>query len=406
MQTTQQMLTGLILSAICQPLLADPITAVIGLNSSQIVEDNKQLSLTPVVGSLLPLTTDFRPLSYQDQSSQNQWFHQIQHQVRVEHKQRELSFTGKLVKVDLGQQQFTLLVDSRPLQLPIDDFYLLPLEQQPLPQNNLEVPVSYQTEQLSWLPQLSLIFHGNKVTLAQQALLQNHANQPLIIDKGLLHYSHHETMPQLKMERTMTLMDSAAPQVTYQDNEASFKLTEQIEIAPYGKLLYPLPSSELPIKHHQHIAQQFTHASQTGSIALDFNNQLSFTLNQDSMPGTYKTFWQRDGLLIPAKVTSFETMREGQEVQVITNKSQTIKGQLTLVSATSKQLPSRQMWRLTVKNLDKKSAEFALTQSTNGVLDIIQGNGIQKVSANSLLIAGKLNPNQEKVINYTLQVNK
>ena len=392
MKTSQQMLTGLILSAICQPLLADPINAVIGLNSSQIVEDNEQLSLTPITGSLFPLSTNFRPLSYQDQSNQSPWFEQIQHKVRVEHKQRELSFTGTLVEVAPSQQQFTLQVDNRALHLPMQDFYLLPLEQHTGSEQRLDVPVSYQTEQLSWLPQLSLIFHGDKVTIAQQALLQNHSNQALTINNSLLHYSHQQPAPQFKMERAVALMDSNAPHVNYQDNEASFKLTDKVEIAPYGNLLYPLPSSEIQIKRHQHIAQQFTHAGQNGSIPLHFNNQLSFTLKQDSMPGNYKTFWQRDGLLIPADSASFKTLRKGQDVQVITNKSQAISGELTLVSASSKQLPSRQVWRLTVKNHDQKAAEFALTQSTNGVLEVVQANGLKQISANSVLISGKLKP--------------
>jgi len=402
-----QIMTGLVLSALCQPVLATPIKAVIGLQNSQIVEDNNTLTLSPVTGSVLPLATDFRPIEYLGNDSERQWLNQIDSKIRVEHKHRDLNYTGLLTQVNQAQHTFTLSLNNRPVTLPMGDFYLIPLESHNEPkQNTNKLSISYQTDLLSWTPQLNLIFSDNKVTLTQQALMTNQSNQALVLDSSLLHYSHQQPSPQFKTERATMMLDSAAPQVSYQDNEVIFPLADQVELAPYSSTLYALPSDTLKIQEQRHIATQFTHSGQLGRIPLNFHNQLTFTLKQDSMPGRYNTFWQQGPLLIPANQVSLNQMRAGQTQEVITNKSQAISGHLTLVNASSKQLPSRQVWQLTVKNHDTKMAEFALQQNTNGIVDIIKANHVTKTAANGLLIADKLAPQQEKVITYTIEVKK
>ncbi|AEF54234.1 hypothetical protein [Marinomonas posidonica] len=402
-----QMMTGLILSALYQPALADPIKAVIGLQNSQVVEDNKELTLSPVAGSVLPFATDFRPIEYLGDASQRQWINQVGSKIRVEHKHRDLNYTGLLTQVNQAQQNFTLSLNNRPVTLPMNDFYLVPLESHAKQAQNIDnLPISYQTEQLSWTPQLNLIFNDNKVTLTQQALLTNQSNQALMLESSLLHYSHHQPSPKFKNERASMMLDSAAPQVSYQDNEVVFPLADQIALAPYSNTLYALPSDTLNIQNQRHTAEQFTHSGQAGSLPLSFYNQLTFTLKQDSMPGSYKTFWQKGPLLIPANQVNLNQMRSGQTLDVITNKSQAISGHLTLLNASSKQLPSRQVWQLSVKNHDKKMAKFALQQNTNGIVDIIKANQVTKNSANALLIEGQLAPQQEKIITYTIEVKK
>ncbi|RBO82291.1 hypothetical protein [Marinomonas aquiplantarum] len=402
-----QTMTVLVLSALCQPVLATPIKAVIGLQNSQIVEDNNTLTLPPVTGSVLPLATDFRPIEYLGNDSERQWLNQIDSKIRVEHKHRDLNYTGLLTQVNQAQHTFTLSLNNRPVTLPMGDFYLIPLESHNEPkQNTNKLSISYQTDLLSWTPQLNLIFSDNKVTLTQQALMTNQSNQALVLDSSLLHYSHQQPSPQFKTERATMMLDSAAPQVSYQDNEVVFPLADQVELASYSSTLYALPSDTLKIQEQRHIATQFTHSGQLGRIPLNFHNQLTFTLKQDSMPGRYNTFWQQGPLLIPANQVSLNQMRAGQTQEVITNKSQAISGHLTLVNASSKQLPSRQVWQLTVKNHDTKMAEFALQQNTNGIVDIIKANHVTKTAANGLLIADKLAPQQEKVITYTIEVKK
>ncbi|KZN14779.1 hypothetical protein [Marinomonas sp. TW1] len=402
-----QMMTGLILSALCQPVLAEPIKAVIGLQNSQIVEDNNTLTLPPVTGSVLPLATEFSPIEYLGDASQRQWINQVDRKIRVEHKHRDLNYTGLLTQVNQAQQSVTLSLNNRPVTLPMNDFYLIPLESHDKPvQNANNMPISYQTDQLSWTPQLNLIFNGNKLTLTQQALITNQSNQALVLDSSLLHYSHQQPNPQFKTERASMMLDSASPQVSYQDNEVVFPLANQVELAPYSSTLYALPSDTLKIQDQRHTATQFTHSGQLDRIPLSFYNQLTFTLKQDSMPGRYKTFWQQGPLLIPANQVSFNQMRAGQTKEVITNKSQAISGHLTLLNASSKQLPSRQVWQLTVKNHDTKMAKFSLQQNTNGIVDIVKANQVTKYSANGLLIEGTLAPQQEKVITYTIEVKK
>ncbi len=191
-------------TAVAQPTFAAPIHAVIGLDNSQIVADSQHLSLTPNPGTLIPLEDDFSPITHLQNGLNKNWFDEIGKKVRVEHKQRDLNYTGILAKIEQSSRSFILTSHDRPTTLPLDDFYLIPLEQT---DNNKATtrsyPVSYQTDQLSWTPQLSLIFENDNVVVSQQALLHNNSSASIEIQDSLLHYSRSSTPQRFKAERSL-----------------------------------------------------------------------------------------------------------------------------------------------------------------------------------------------------------
>jgi hypothetical protein len=405
-QPTYLYISILLGTAVAQPTFAAPIHAVIGLDNSQIVADSQHLSLTPNPGTLIPLEDDFSPITHLQNGLNKNWFDEIGKKVRVEHKQRDLNYTGILAKIEQSSRSFILTSHDRPTTLPLDDFYLIPLEQT---DNNKAAtrsyPVSYQTDQLSWTPQLSLIFENDNVVVSQQALLHNNSSASIEIQDSLLHYSRSSTPQRFKAERSSLVMSDMQQEVSYQDNEVSYSLGHNLlSIAPYSNTLYPLPSSNSKIDKQTHTANFYTHNNSSGKIDLSFYNTVSFTLKKEGLPGEYNTFWKRENLLIPGNTVMLNTVRTGYPLNVITNKSQDITGYLTLENASSQKLPSTQVWQLTIENHSNKIQNYSVEQSTNGIIEVLEGDDLTKVNANSLRIAGKIKANSKKALTYKLEL--
>jgi len=387
--------------------LAAPIDAVIGLSSSQIVETSETLSLSPVPNTLLPLIEGTPAISHSQHDINTHWLEEIGKEIRVEHKQRDLSYTGILTEIDNMTGSFVITKSSRATHLPITDFYLIPLEKKKTDKSkHSPISMSYQTNQLSWTPQLSLILDNSYVSLVQYAMLHNHSKTPLVIGNALLHNSQNSTKPKLfASSRSSLEAGLAQPSITYQDNEISYPLGKDvISIAPYSDLLYPLPRSKSEIEKQINVASLYTHNSNAGKIDLDFENQLSFTFTKDALPGQYSTFWQRDGLLIPSNQVTLEAVREGNSVNIITNKSQDITGNLTLVNATSNKLLSIQTWQAVLINHSDKAQNYSIKQTTNGLIETTKGNDVKQISAKEVEIFGEIKAHSKKLITYKIEL--
>ena len=407
---------SIFLGASVHSAFADPINAVIGLDNSQIVENSQSLSLTPNTGSLLPLQENFAPISHLENNLNANWFDQINKKIRIEHKQRDLNYTGTLTRVEQNTRSFVLSNKDYSTTLPMDDFYLIPLENPNLVDKttatdktdaNTTPPykVSYQTSELSWTPQLSLIFEDDKVSVSQQALIHNNSSSTIQIQDSLLHYSRSAAPQLFKAERSSLAMSEDRQDINYQDNEVSYSLGGgTLSIAPYSNTLIPLPSSASKIDNHIHKANLYTYGNSSGKVDLNFYNNLSFSLQKNGLPGEYKTFWKRGDLLIPGNTVSLNTVREGHSVNVISNKSQDITGYLTLISASSQKLPSTQVWEATLENHSNASQKYSIEQSTNGILEILDSNEAVPINANSLIIAGEIEANSKKTITYKIDV--
>ncbi|MBR7887801.1 hypothetical protein J9B83_02520 [Marinomonas sp. A79] len=407
---TQPLYISLGLAFITLPVAtAAPIEAVIGLNSSQIVESNQSLSLVPNPATLVPLSNNFAPIIQPQNTLYTHWFEQINHKVRVEHKHRDLAFKGELTRIEQGNRSFSLLVDDTSMMLPIDDFYLIPLEKTPqsVKTQSDAYPVSYQSNQLSWTPQLSFIFDKGQVTLAQQALLNNHSDTPITLNKSLLHYSNSAAPQLYKAERSVMAMSDASARITYQDNEITYPLGIQIlTIPPHSSMLVPLPTSTSAIDQQTHQATVNTYSTRSSKVALDFYSNVQFSLPTDGLPGEYRTFWKKDNLLIPGNNVSLDSVRADSPLNVVTNKSRDITGELTLISATSETLPSTQVWRATIENHSGQAQQYSVEQNTHGFITLLEGKGVSQSSAKSVLLSGEIEANTTKTITYTVEVNK
>ena len=398
---------SVLLGTLTQPIFAAPIDAVIGLSNSQIVESNPTLSLTPISGTLLPLQDNFAPITHLQNDSSTNWINEVGQEVRVEHKQRDLNYTGTLTQIQQNNRTMWLSINGRLTQLPLDDFYLIPLEKSE-PQKDqaaLAFPVSYQTNQLSWSPQLSLIFENNQVTLSQQALLSNHSNTQIDIRKSLLHYSNNASSQRLKIERSSLAMGDMKQEVNYQDNEISYPLKENsLSISPYSNTLISLPSSKSKIEKQTQQANLYTYGNSSGKIDLNFYNTVRFSLPKDGFPGTYKTFWKKGDLLIPSDTISLNTIRANNPLTVTTNKSQDVSGYLTLVSATSEKLPTTQVWTATIENHSDKAQQYSVEHSTNSIVELLESDMATQSNAKGINLSGSIKANSTKTLTYKIEL--
>lgn len=398
---------SVLLGTLTQPIFAAPIDAVIGLSNSQIVENNPTISLSPISGTLLPLQDNFSPITHLQNDSSTNWINEVGQEVRVEHKQRDLNYTGTLTQIQQNNRTMWLSINGRLTQLPLDDFYLIPLEKAKPKKDQaiLEFPVSYQTNQLSWSPQLSLIFENNQVTLSQQALLSNHSNTQIDIQKSLLHYSNNANPQRFKVERNSLAMSDMKQEINYQDNEISYPLEENsLSISPYSNTLISLPSSKSKIDKQTQQANLYTYGNSSGKIDLNFYNTVRFSLPKDGFPGVYKTFWKKGDLLIPSGTITLNTVRANNPITVTTNKSQDVTGYLTLVSATSEKLPTTQVWTATIENHSDKAQQYSVEHSSNSIVELLEGDSATQSNAKGINLSGSIKANSTKTITYKIEL--
>ncbi|TYL48230.1 hypothetical protein [Marinomonas sp. IMCC 4694] len=398
-------LTCLPLAFLSAATAAAPISAVIGFNNSQVTEHNHTLTLQPNPGTLLPLTEHFPPILNLQTSAESHWLNEIAKKVSVEHKQRALQYTGTLLRIEHSSRSFQLLTDDRTLTLPMDDFYLIPSASSTKStlQKGDSYPVSYQTNQLFWRPQLSFIFEEDQVTLSQQALISNQSDTPIDIQNSLLHHSSNTTERLFKTERSLMAMSDASPKVRYQDNEISYSIgTPPLSVAPYSSSLIALPSHRSKIEKQTHQANVRTYNHNQSNIELNFTHTVLFSLQQDGLPGEYNTFWKRDNLLLPGDSVALKTVRKDARVSVSTGNSQDITGRFTLINASSQKQPSTQTWQVDIENHSSQTQQYSIEHQTNELIESFEGIGLTKVNANSITLEGKILANAKKTVTYQL----
>ncbi|MCW8357349.1 hypothetical protein N5P32_16150 [Marinomonas pontica] len=394
---------SLILGTASPVTLATPISAVIGLSDSQIVEASPAQSLTPISGTWQPLTKNFMPITHTQSGSVGNWLEEVGLKIRLEHKQRDLNFTGTLTKVDQNSRTVWLSINDRPTQFPLDDFYLIPLEKNTPKNEHNTIPyqVSYKTNQLTWSPQQSLIFENDQVTLSQQALISNNANTQIDIQNGLLHYSRRATPTLFKAERSSLAMSDAKPDIHYQDNEITYPLEDNtISIPAYSTTLIALPSHQSKIEQQTQKASLHTYSNTSGEIDLRFYNNVRFSLPSDGFPGEYNTFWKKGDLLIPSNSVVLNSVRAKSPLTIATNKSHDITGYLTLVSASSEKLPNTQVWKAIIENHSDQTHAYSIEHSMNGIVELLEGEQVTQPNAKSLLIEGKIKAGSTNTVTY------
>ena len=403
---------------LCLPLLLTSIQAsaqttslraVIDTNNSQIVENiapNQAPSLSVIPGSLFPLTTNFAPITQVRAADFRDWSSQIGQPVTVDSKQRDLSYTGKLLAIEQQNNTFTLLADNKTLVLPINDFYLIPnntksIERSPLPQ--YPSAVSYQSNELSWSPKRTLIFSNGLVSLVNSAELHNAATHSISLKNSLLHYSPSNQV-RAKVQQSALRM-SEDSRVDYADNEVTFPL-HSAHLKANSDTLIKLIRQQSIIDKSEHRVNIYTSLNSTGRIPLTFSSVLTFRLSADAFPGQYQTFWQRDGLLIPSNHTQINIARAKHPIEVTTNKSLDISGYLTLIDETSQKLPTTQTWEITLRNHSDKEKSYRIRQSMHGVISQIVGENIQKINASGVQIEGEIQPQSSKTILYKVSLKE
>jgi hypothetical protein len=353
-------------------------------------------------------------MTHLENSQDANWFNLISKRVTVTHKQRDLSYSGTLTRIEKNTRSFILKSKDYAMTLPMDDFYLIPLETSNTAEKKPEAEtpdsnktpsqkISYQTNELSWTPQLNLIFNDGKVSVSQQALIHNGSSSTIQIQDSLLHYSRSAAPRLFKAERSSLTMNADRPDANYQDNEVSYSLSGgTLTIAPYSNTLIPLSSSESNIDKQTHVASLHTYGNNTSKIDLNFYNNLRFSLQKDGLPGEYKTFWKRGNLLIPGNIVTLNTVRANYPLNVTTNKSQDITGQLTLINASSQKLPNTQVWEATIENHSNQEQSYSVEQTSNGIMEILEGEEAVQTTTNSLVLSGTIKANSKKTITYKI----
>ncbi|MBJ7554242.1 hypothetical protein [Marinomonas spartinae] len=396
--------------------ISEPLRAVIGLNNSQVTENTRTssgLSLSPIPGTLLPLNENFQPLIQPIQSDLPNWSKALGQHVRVDSKQRALSYTGKLTRMNASNLTFTLDIEGHKAQLPINDFYLIPLQNahnSAAKEDSYRGKISYQSNELSWSPKRVLIINKDHISIINMANIENRSANKITLKNSLLHYAQSKA-PLFKAERSTSLMmnASADKHVNYSDSEVTYPIKE-LTLPANTHLLTQISKETVNIDKSVSEATVYT-AVIADTVELQFHNNLTFKLKHASLPGTYQTYWQRNGLLIPSDAVFIPLARAKQTLHITTNSNLDMTGQLTLIHASSKKLPATQEWKLTLKNHSNEPKLFQLMQHTQGVISSVDETKpsvgeIKKHSANSIQLTGTLAANESKTILYTVKINE
>jgi len=110
--------------------------------------------------------------------------------------------------------------------------------------------------------------------------------------------------------------------------------------------------------------------------------------------------------LIPGNIIQLDNVRSGVEVKVAANKSRDVRGTLTMLSATSHTLPSTQVWQAKIENHVNQEQDYSIHHSVNGVIEKIESDEARQQDARSLVLNGRLDGKAQKVITYTVILNK
>lgn len=404
---THVTVAGLLLTSV--NALAAPDAIVIEQNSSQVtetLEGQSGLSFTPIQGTLLPVGKQYDSFQLPsfDNSERRNWTDHIGQPVRVEHKQRDLSLEGTLEAV--SGNQFTLSVKRVAASYPLSDFYLVPKLATSKTRNTLDYQgmLTYQTHDVRWQPELSMIIQDQDITLVQQASIHNQASTDLSLNKALLHYSQGRS-PRPMMKTTMASdmrVESAAPQTQYENNEITLEL-QQLNLPAASETLVDLGKTTSRIQSSSNVASVYSY-NRSSKLPLNFHQEITFESPKDLIPGSYQTLWYKDPYYIQGNSVQLRHTRENAEVTVQLNRSLDLKGELTLVTESKDDKLITQTWELTLENLSRQSQDYDITHQLQGAIKEVSLRSLEQTAANRVALKGTLAANGTYNIRYTVEL--
>lgn len=402
-------MTGLLLTSVAA--FAAPDAVVIDQNGSQVTESlskGESLSFTPQEGSILPIGKNYSPFQLPDiyHGTRIGWSDHLGQSVRVEHKSRDLSFEGTLEAVN--DQYFTLSIKRVSANYPLNDFYLVPklAASNRRTSLNYQGTLTYQTSDISWHPELSMIIDEKEVMLIQQASIQNSASLDIALDSALLHYSQRNPALRPMMMKSAVagdmMAERSAPSTDYQDSEITLELTD-ITLPAASKTLVDLGKHSSQITKRSNVSSVYSYPS-ASKLPLNFQQQIRFDSPKDLMPGTYQTLWHKKPYYLNGQSVVLKSMREGAEVEVMLNKSLDLTGDLTLVTESKDAKGIMQTWELNLKNLSKRPQDYQINHRFSASIRELSLRSLEQVNANTVALNGALAPNATYKIRYTVEL--
>lgn len=404
---TNATVAGLLLTSLSA--MAAPDAIVIEPNSSQVtetLEGQDSLSFTPMRGTILPVGKAYSPFQLPnfDTSERRSWTDHIGQPVRVEHKQRDFALEGTLESV--SGNVFTLSVKRVAGTYPLSDFYLVPKLAASSSRSSLNYQgrITYQTSDLSWRPELSMIINDRDITLIQQASIDNQASNDLELEKVLLHYRQGSiARPMMKSAMTdQVRMESAAPSTDYSNSEITLEL-EQITLPAASETLVDLGQTSSRIENRRNVATTYSYPS-ASKLPLSFQQEITFSSPKDLIPGRYQTIWYKDPYYVQGNQVHLRNTRENADITVQLNRSLDLKGDLILVTESKDEDRITQTWELTLENLSPLPQDYRITHQLQGSLEDVSLRSLERTAANEVALSGTLSANADYQVRYTVDL--
>ena len=414
-------------------LFAAPIKAVVGLNTSQVLESNSEFSLSPISGSVFSTDENFEEISLNQDYENSYFIDYIGKSVFAQGLHLNLNYVGTLIEVSQISKSFKIQYKGSVLNLPLSDFIFYPT-QYPAQVLNLpfsdfiphstkkkkekEVSVipmefSYQTDQLSWSPQLSLVINDNQVTMYQQALIHNNSDKIIDIKDSILHFSHSQPQMLAKRGGLSLAISSQAEKISYQNSEAIFPFgkDKKISLAPHTDILYKIKTSNGLLNKSFHFSNPYIYSNSPDVINLSFENKVEFDFTEDGMPGQYNVFWKKDGFLIPSSTVSFDSVRAGQKASIATNKSLDLNGKMVILNVEKDKYSTVQEWRSFVKNDSDKEQDFvvfinfdkSISLLSNGQSQESESRNVQITGSKTIQLSGKIGSKSDIELDFKIK---
>lgn len=408
---TSATVTGLLLTSMSA--LATPEALVIERNGSQVTENLNsaaELSFTPVAGSIIPIGKNYAPFQLPElyNSERRNWSDHLGQPVRVEHKSRDLSLEGTLEAVN--ERYFTLSVKRVSANYPLNDFYLVPTLAASKSRTTLNYQglLTYQTSDILWQPELTMIIEDQDITLVQQANIQNNSSQDVNLDSVLLHYSQNSHVVRPMMMKSAMASDmaleSSAPATEYNNSEITLELN-QLTLPAASQTLVDLGKTNSRISSRSNVSTIYSYPSAT-KLNLSFTQQIRFDSPKDLIPGMYQTLWHKKPYYLQGNPVTVKDTREGAEVEVMLNRSLDLTGDITLVTESQNQRSKTQTWELTLKNLSKQPQQYAISHRLEAPIRELSLRSLEQVDAQSVALNGTLAPNTTYQVRYTVTLDQ
>ncbi|WP_417552182.1 hypothetical protein [Marinomonas fungiae] len=408
---TSATVTGLLLTSISA--LAAPEAIVIERNGSQVTEklsNAAELSFTPVAGTIIPIGKNYAPFQLPElyDTERRNWSDHLGQPVRVEHKSRDLSLEGTLEAVN--DRYFTLSVKRVSANYPLNDFYLVPSLAASKSRSTLNYQglLTYQTSDIHWQPELTMIIDDQDITLVQQANIQNNSSIDVELNSALLHYNQNSNVIRPMMMKGAMASDMSlersAPATEYSDSEITLELTK-LALPAASQTLVDLGKTNSRISSRSNVSTVYSYPS-SSKLNLSFTQQIRFDSPKDLIPGVYQTLWHKKPYYLQGNPVALQDTREGAEVEVMLNRSLDLTGDITLLTESQSKQGPTQTWELTLKNLSKQPQNYAITHRLEAPIRELSLRSLEQIDAQSVALKGSIAPNTTYQIRYTVELDQ